>query len=554
MFDIELLRGFYKGSGVKIALIDTGMCEISANSKNNVSHYAYNDDTCIIESIENPVIISNHGSICGKYIAEIAPDAEIIDINVENSDGDILEVAVCSAIKFAVKLHCDIINISLGFFSYSEELFDVCRYAYNKGVVVVSSASHTNTIIFPADFDDYAIKVLCSDAENNEKIVKVGKKTYQATIKPYTHEHSTISGTSIACAYFSAILALYIESRPIFKRSDIIEELFKSEEKSKKYSKNNSGKKVLEFEKNSIISVISKFYDYLSYKDIMNKNIVGYYDSNRKTVNYFNESVDSQNLYVVNPLKFDRIALPATKFKHNYIGNFENIDSFKGIKLSNDDLKLHNINVPIILIAGVGTECSKFSVQLELKQQMFLEDVKHHFITYNPLGTIFDMDYLMYPENEPFKNIIYSINEYVSKLDLNDDYDCIVINVGGGMFPLNRNYNNDFGMLYNAYLNALPIDYMVLCTNSVIETRVIRNEIMKLNLIQKPDIAIVVSDLTYNSFTTPNSERSYPYVQSPELFKLAYETYTTDFPEYPVYTLSDVENKLLYNDILSKMT
>ncbi len=69
MFDIELLRVFYKGSGVKIALIDTGMSGICADREKKVSHYAYNNDTCAIEKAENSVTVSNHGSICGKYIA-----------------------------------------------------------------------------------------------------------------------------------------------------------------------------------------------------------------------------------------------------------------------------------------------------------------------------------------------------------------------------------------------------------------------------------------------------------------------------------------------------
>jgi len=554
MFDIEILRGYYKGAGVKIALIDTGMGDTCTDNEKKITRYTYNDTTQLIEKVESVSIISNHGSVCGKYIMEVAPGTEIIDIKVENRDGKITENAVCSAIKHAVKLQCDIINISLGFFSYSESIYTACQEAYEKGQIVVAAASHTNTIIFPADFDNYVLKVLCESTSDTENIVRIDKKTFQANIKPYTKEEMTISGTSIACAYFSAILALYMEARPMLKKSEIIEELFITDKKSQKVTKDDTVNQVPEIEKDSIVSVLSTFYDCLNYKDIMNKNIIGYYDSNCKTVDYFNQSVESENLYIVNPLKFDRIALHDTRFKHNYIGNFENTDCFRGIKLRDDNDKMHNINVPIILIAGVGTECSKFSVQLALKQQMSREDVNHHCITYNPLGTIFNMDYLMYPKHEAFRDIVYSINGYISELDMNNNYDCIVINVGGGMFPLNKNYNNDFGMLYNAYLNALPIDYLILCTNSVIETRVIRNEITKLNLIQKPDISIVVSELTYNRITTPHSDRSYPYMQDPELFMLALESYTQDFSEYPVYSMNDVKNKKLYNDIIDKLT
>ena len=47
---------------------------------------------------------------------------------------------------------------------YSKEMYDVCDKAVCNNIVVVSAASHTNTISFPADFNN----VICVKVDHSQ--------------------------------------------------------------------------------------------------------------------------------------------------------------------------------------------------------------------------------------------------------------------------------------------------------------------------------------------------------------------------------------------------
>lgn len=566
MFDIELLRGYYTGSEIKVALIDTGIKKDEVTNKYNIDSYFYDyNDNCVKKSIGSDVN-NIHGSTCGKYILSIAPEITLIDINVENSSSEIYEKAVCEAIKFAVENQCDIINISLGFPEYSENLYLICKEAYNKGVIINAAASHNNTLVFPADYDNYTIKIndddkLCDNSEA-EKITKLYSKVYQVKTKPFFERiyddksnkiNSMISGgSSISCAYFTAILALFLESRPFIDKKELLKNLFDIEY-SDKLSNTDDVQNKIEIKENSIAAVISSYYDCSKYKDIINKNIVGYYDLvTNRPIFFNNKNAIIDNVYIVNPLNYERREIKNIEYPKSYIGAFKDIDCYTGKIIEKND-KINNIETPIILIVGVGTDCGKFNVQLELKKQMQLKNLDNYCITYNPLGCIFDMDFLKYPKDMPFHDLVYSINEYIKKIERDTEYESIIIDVAGGMFPLSKVNTNDFGMLYNAYLNALPIDYIVICTNSGIDVSVIKNEIKKLNLRGNTDISIVVSNLSYDEFSVEHSDKTISHMEEHSVIKIGIDEYKKNLIGVPIYSEDDVVDGLLLSDIMEKM-
>ena len=128
MFDVDLLKGYYTGNGVKIALIDTGV-KNDIQKRFIVKDYHYNSENDSVVEGEKNQLLSDHGLACASKILEVASGVNIINIDVENSEGEILETVVCKAIKFAIDNNCEIINCSLGFYEYSKELHEICEAA-----------------------------------------------------------------------------------------------------------------------------------------------------------------------------------------------------------------------------------------------------------------------------------------------------------------------------------------------------------------------------------------------------------------------------------------
>jgi len=570
MFDIELLRGYYKGSGIKVALIDTG---IENNDKQyNIEKYYYDYVSGNVEAQVGGAICSDHGTSCSKYLLNVAPQITLYDINVENNSSmEITEYAVCKAIDFAIENKVDLINISLGFPMYSEDLYFACKRAYENNIIIISAAAHNNDLVFPAD-NAYTVKIIDENisGDNKEKITKISDKLYKVAVEPIYHyeyddksENIKISvslGSSIACVYFTAILALYLESRPLSSRKKIIDDILGNTDIENSHQ-NQDSTAYNPINEKGLLSIISSYYDYSKYKNIMNKNIVGYYDlyEQKSSCFYNNENEDEKNecidtLYLVNPLHFQRSSLNNTNFTNiNHIGMFKDIECNCGNVINKNDT-LREIDTPIILITGIGTDCGKFNVQLELKKQMIENELANYCITYNPLGSIFEMDFLKYPDNMPFHELIYSLNGHVKQIEDDFEYESIIIDIGGGMFPLSRINTNNFGMLYHAYLNAVSADYIIICTNTLIDIKVVEHEVNKLILLGYTNIAIVISNLTYNIMSLENYYGNIPYIEEIEKIEKSVVEYKKYFNNIPVFSFDDISKGSLYKNIMDTMT
>ncbi len=563
MLNVDLLRGYYTGHGVKVALIDTGIsAEVCAQSV-DVRTYAYDKNEDRIKESPDAIIYSDHGTSCGKMILTVAPQATVYSINVEDETKDFTEEGIAAAIRFAVSEGCRVINLSIGFLSYSDVLFTACREAYEQNVVVVTSAAHGVSIVFPADFDPYTLKVL--DNQNpfqKEEVKRIDHRTFEVSFEPLTERHydkdigaertSVVGGSSLASAYLAGLIALYIESRPFLSPEDLLKELFDRKGEEDKEEEENVPPTI---EPGSLFTSLATFYDCADYPELADPNLAGiFYPRTGKRLMFEGKDAKENCLYVINPLAFPRKPLRNADFeKQVYIGNFEDTDCYQGKVLHHEE-KMRNVNTPVILIVGVGQDCSKFNVQLELHKQLNARGLSNYCMTYNPLGWAFGMEYLSYPAETPFQSIVYSINQHIKDIEDEEEYECFLIDVAGGMFPLSRANTNDFGMLYHAYLNAAPADYVIICSNSGVETDVVKKEIARLRLTGNMDISIVISNLTYDELSVDNTKKTTPHVEDKEVVDRGIEEYRRVFPETPVFGMQEVEEGKLFDDIMGKLS
>ena len=204
----------YKGQGVKVAVIDTGLQrnheDLSANAAagrnfvDGATGTEYDFDNQTHGSHVAGIIAADDNGIGG---VGIAPDAEVRGYCVfpagENSGAKTSDIM--AAIQAAVEDGNDIINMSLGGPMYDYNYETVTQKAYEKGVAIFASSGNDDTdgYNFPAAFSS-TISVGAVDQNS----AKAAFSNYGSTVKlafPGVHIYSTVptgydymSGTSQA--------------------------------------------------------------------------------------------------------------------------------------------------------------------------------------------------------------------------------------------------------------------------------------------------------------------------------------------------------------------
>ncbi|MBD2518743.1 peptidase S8 [Nostoc sp. FACHB-973] len=148
-----------KGSGVTVAVIDTGITKVRDLYETKfVKGYDFVNDT------EEAKDDNGHGThVAGtiaqatnnKYgVAGIAYEASLMPLKVLSSYGGGTVADIAEAIKFAADKGADVINMSLGGSGESKLMKEAIDYAHRKGVVIVAAAGNesTNGAGYPARY------------------------------------------------------------------------------------------------------------------------------------------------------------------------------------------------------------------------------------------------------------------------------------------------------------------------------------------------------------------------------------------------------------------
>lgn len=129
------------------------------------------------------------------------------------------------------------------------------------------------------------------------------------------------------------------------------------------------------------------------------------------------------------------------------------------------EIKIYEIDVPVIGVIGQGKNCDKFENQLLLKEVME-EEYKTITVTTNALGVLFGcytIPSFLY-EDHPFQEKIVKFNYYIRKISKLGNPDVILLGIPEGITPFERQEFHHFAEYPLIISSAVSVDVAILCT------------------------------------------------------------------------------------------
>ncbi len=187
------------GSGVTVAVIDTGVAYENYTEKNRRNKYYRAPDLAVtlfapgydfVNKDTHPNDDEGHGTHVtgtiaqstnnGVGVAGVAHKARIMPIKVLNKNGSGTYADIALGVRFAADNGAKVINMSLGGSAKASYLEEALAYAYGKGVTIVAAAGNSgnDTPSYPAGYDAY--------------VISVGATRYDETLAPYSNYGASI--------------------------------------------------------------------------------------------------------------------------------------------------------------------------------------------------------------------------------------------------------------------------------------------------------------------------------------------------------------------------
>ena len=545
---------------IKIAVIDAGIDKTVADeSICAVKHFSFYKNK-IIEKYKAPT--QEHGTFCFKEILKQNVVFDILDINITNENNELKIENVILGIEKAIELKSDIINVSLGVFKYSVDLFNVCQKAIKNNIVIISAASHTSEISYPSVFKN----VVSININKNQKstIEKVDDSTLSLKMSNENFDNY-LPSTSIASARFCGLFGKKLNKNPVLDKFIMLKKLYGLKINSgldEIYEITCDKMPLYEKIKNKKIAII--LFPYAELNALINclrlNNIVAWYNHKNQKFYSFNnneETNDIDTVLVVNSSQYEiTISDKLIKSLNNnyeivYIGKFKNIKSINTLIYNHNNFNseaLSTLQKPVVLITGLSWELGKFACQTSLAECFLNDNFYMKNLTYNMQGTIYGFDVFEYPNKIVFPDIVCSINKYMYGTESNNDFDGWLIDVGGGMFI--NNFNKfSFGKLTEAYFHAANVDILIFYIPPITDPIHLELNIKKANAYGIKKIFFVISQNTFQGSTIKSFDGIRTYsIDSKKYWDIV--KYLKENFKAEIFTHEDVINGFLYEKII----
>ena len=153
----------------------------------------------------------------GRGVVGVAPAATLHSVKVINAGGVARDADIAAAIEYVADRGWDVANLSLGNLASSRVVADACRYAFDRGVLLVAAVGNAGprqrTVAFPARLPTV---VAVSATTRTDRVAPFSSRGANVDLAaPGTDVCSTVrtgqgvqSGTSMAAPHVSGVGAL----------------------------------------------------------------------------------------------------------------------------------------------------------------------------------------------------------------------------------------------------------------------------------------------------------------------------------------------------------
>jgi type VII secretion-associated serine protease mycosin len=251
MLDVEAAWPVTEGSGVTVAVIDSGVNPAVSDLANSViTGPDYTGVTTSPSSQDWGVhgtwmasLIAGHGHDGGlSGVIGVAPEARILSIRVIPDRGDphyrqyerepetLIQQSLADGIRYAITHGAQVISMSIGYSTQSGVVREELQQAYDRGVVVIASAGNSGEPVgpgdgeapesFPANYPGVisvgAVKQSGAVAgfSSDNLSVQVAAPGVSVPAQGRDQQYWSVSGTSPACALVAGVAALIKSKYP----------------------------------------------------------------------------------------------------------------------------------------------------------------------------------------------------------------------------------------------------------------------------------------------------------------------------------------------------
>ena len=230
--------------GVVIAVLDSGVDrthpDLAAKVVSPGHDFANDDDDATDDNWHGTHVagVAAADTNNAQGIAGVARNCMILPIKVAGADGTGFYSWIIDGLIWATDQGAAVINLSMGGDFDDPFLEDACKYAFDRGVVVVASAGNEfgGPVVYPAAYDSYVLAVAATDyndqpadfSSSGPQVDVAAPGVYILGPVPqwYAGEgylpYLFASGTSQAAPHVSGMAALIKSLKPDLRPADIM--------------------------------------------------------------------------------------------------------------------------------------------------------------------------------------------------------------------------------------------------------------------------------------------------------------------------------------------
>lgn len=143
---------------------------------------------------------------------------------------------------------------------------------------------------------------------------------------------------------------------------------------------------------------------------------------------------------------------------------YQNTDS-NPVNTAVNKSALLNIDVPIILICGIGEYCNKFNCELEVRNFFTLKNYKVLQLGSKEISPLFGFNAIpsfIYSSSTSYYDRVVGFNKYIAAKVKTENPDLIILGVDAPILPYNNNILNGLGEIPLIITTALNIDISII--------------------------------------------------------------------------------------------